>query len=70
MMHEDEFNLAEWVELDGQDPIICPHCGGTGGHPYLSATCKHCGGSGEIGPDNAYDTRYGITKYRVASAVL
>ena len=70
MMHEDEFNLAERVELDGQDPIICPHCGGTGSHPYLQRFCRFCGGSGTVDAYNSFDNRYQRTKYRVASAVL
>ena len=40
-----------------RDPIICPHCGGTGMHPWKQATCRYCHGTGEITEDIC-DTRY------------
>lgn len=52
--------------MEDKDPIICPHCGGTGMHPYLSATCKFCQGTGEITDDGCFDDRYKIHVYRAA----
>jgi len=50
---------------DDRDPIICPHCGGTGCHPWKSATCRYCNGTGEL-TDDVYDDRYKVTRYRAA----
>ena len=43
--------------MEDKDPIICPHCGGNGMHPYLPAACKYCHGTGEITED-CEDDRY------------
>ena len=50
--------------MDENDPIICPHCGGTGSHPYLPAFCKYCNGTGEITEDGCFDDRYKRHVYR------
>lgn len=50
--------------MDENDPIICPHCGGNGMHPYLPATCKYCNGTGEITEDGCFDDRYKRHVYR------
>ncbi len=41
--------------MNDNDPIICPHCGGNGMHPYLPATCKFCNGTGEITEEECFD---------------
>ena len=43
--------------MEDKDPIICPHCGGNGMHPYLPAACKYCRGTDEITED-CEDDRY------------
>ena len=48
---------------DDHDPIICPHCGGTGLHPWKAAICKECNGTGEL-TDDVYDDRYKKSVYR------
>ena len=65
MIHEDD-ELDDMQGMDAPEPTICPHCGGTGGHPYLPRSCSFCGGSGELSGE-CYDTRYRITKFRATS---
>ena len=48
------------------DPILCPHCGGTGMHPWKNETCPWCHGTGDLDED-VYDERYRITRYRATS---
>ena len=69
MMHEDD-ELDDMQGMDEPEETICPHCGGTGSHPYLQRFCSFCGGSGTVDAYNSFDNRYQRTKYRVASAVL
>lgn len=51
--------------MEDNDPIICPDCGGTGMHPYLSDACRTCHGTGEL-TDDVYDERYKKTIYRAS----
>lgn len=50
--------------MEDNDPIICPHCGGYGMHPYLPAQCRFCNGTGYITEDRCFDDRYTIRVYR------
>ena len=45
--------------ITDNDPILCPHCGGTGEHPWKNETCPWCHGTGDLDED-VYDERYKI----------
>lgn len=51
-----------YTEDREDENILCPDCGGTGLHPYLSCKCGKCGGSGMI--QDSYEIDHPLVSYR------